>query len=278
MQRPDLSGLGLRILKNQTEGSEHPVDRFTDDVDAGKIIKIPVDAIAANPDQPRKYFDEQALHDLTESVREHGILQPIIVCRRDDEGFYLIAGERRWRAAKKAGLEKIPALVRGAADSAEIALIENLQRENLNPIEEAESLQRLKERRNLSDAELAHIVGKSRPSIIASLSLNRLPAVIRDECQTSDKFTKSQLLEVLRQPTTETQLAFWQVLRDGKLTVRQARAEVEKARGTKPLPKSFEHTYRPEDQAFTVKVKFRKTHVTADEIRQALEDALRELI
>ena len=117
------------------------------------------------PDQPRTYFDPEALHDLTESVRERGILQPIIVRRAPNgNGFVLIAGERRWRAATAAGLTKIPALIRQKEDPAEIALIENLQREDLNPIEEAESLQRLKDRRHLTDETLARIIGKSRVS------------------------------------------------------------------------------------------------------------------
>ncbi|MBI3784816.1 MAG: ParB/RepB/Spo0J family partition protein [Deltaproteobacteria bacterium] len=276
-KRPDLTGFGLRILGSSRNDGDHPVDSFTTDADAGKIINVPVGAIEPNPDQPRKYFDPEALADLTESVRQRGVLQPIIVRHKGDDGFVLIAGERRWRAATKAGLAKIPALVRHENDSAEIALIENLQRENLNPIEEAESLQRLKQQRDLTDEQLARIVGKSRPSIVASLSLNRLPQPIILECQTSDRFTKSQLLEVLRQPTAEAQLALWQLMKSGGLTVRQARAKVEETRGTKPISKSFEHSYRPDDRTFTVRVKFRKSRATTDDIRQALRAALDHL-
>ncbi len=276
-KRPDLKGLGLRILRSGQDGGDHPVDSFTTDADAGKIINIPVKAIEPNPDQPRKYFDVQALDDLTESVRQRGVLQPIIVRRKGEDGFVLIAGERRWRAATAARLAKIPALVRQAHDSAEIALIENLQRENLNPIEEAESLHRLKQQRDLTDKQLARIVGKSRPSIVASLSLVRLPKPIREYCQTSDRFTKSQLLEVLRQPTIAAQLALWQLMKDGGLTVRQVRAKVQESRGTKPVSKSFDHTYRSDDRAFTVRVKFRKVRATNDDIRHALRDALKHL-
>lgn len=276
-KRPDMKGFGLRILRGGQDGGDHPVDRFTTDADAGKIINIPVKAIEPNPDQPRKYFDREALDDLTESVRQRGVLQPIIVSHKGGDGFVLIAGERRWRAATAAGLAKIPALVRHARDSAEIALIENLQRENLNPIEEAESLQRLKEQRDLSDKQLARIVGKSRPSIAASLSLVRLPQPIREYCQTSDRFTKSQLLEVLRQPSVEGQLALWQLMKDGGLTVRQARTKVQETRGTTPASKSFEHMYRPDDRTFTVRVKFRKVRVSNDDIRQALRAALKHL-
>jgi len=275
-KRPDISGFAQRIL-GSAHDKDHPVDSFTTDAEAGKIINVPVDTIEPNPDQPRKYFDSQALEDLTQSVRQRGILQPIIVRHKGEDGFVLIAGERRWRAATAAGLAKIPALVRHEHDSAEIALIENLQRENLNPIEEAESLQRLKQQRDLTDEQLARIVGKSRPSVVASLSLNRLPEPIIQECQTSDRYTKSQLLEVLRQPTPEAQLALWQLMKDGGLTVRQARAKVQESRGTKPASKCFEHTYRPDDRVFTVRVKFRKARATREEIRQALHDALEHL-
>src|SRR5262249_27253826 len=133
---PKMPGLAERFLGVEVGKGEHPVVAFTDD-DAGRVMQIPPSEISANPDQPRRYFDEEALADLTESIRTRGVLQPIIV-RRDsktDGRFILIAGERRWRASKKAGLRKIPALVRGPNDDpAELALIENLQRENLNPI------------------------------------------------------------------------------------------------------------------------------------------------
>jgi len=97
-KRPDLNGLGLQIV--QRSGADvHPVDAFTDDADAGKVVNIPVYAITPNPDQPRKHFDRQALTDLTTSVRERGVLQPIIVRRTEDgDAFILVAGERRWRA------------------------------------------------------------------------------------------------------------------------------------------------------------------------------------
>lgn len=276
-KRPDIKALDLSHIQGRGADRRHPVDTFTEDADAGRVVNIPVAAITPNPDQPRKYFDPQALRELTESVRERGILQPIIVRRNPDGRFVLIAGERRWRASKAAGLAKIPALMRQREDPAEIALIENLQRENLNPIEEAESLLRLKQRRRLTDEQLARIVGKSRTSVVASLSLNRLPDAIRHECQTSDRFTKSQLLEVLRQPTVATQLAFWRAIKDHNLTIRQARAQIDASRGTTPVPRFFEHTYQPADRRFAVRVKFRKARATKDDIHTALRAALKDL-
>ena len=177
-KRPEIKALNLLLGRGDRADSRHPVDTFTDDGDAGRVVNIPVSAIRPNPDQPRTYFDPEALHDLTESVRERGILQPIIVRRATDgKGFFLIAGERRWRAATAAGLTKIPALTRQKEDPAEIALIENLQREDLNPIEEAESLKRLAFKRQIANrvpeknrlcAAVAHQIDRgAQPSWIA---------------------------------------------------------------------------------------------------------------
>jgi len=277
-KRPEIKALDLSLAHGDRGDAPHPVDTFTDDAAAGRVLNIPVTAIRPNPDQPRTYFDAEALHDLTESVRERGILQPIIVRRGSgDQGFILIAGERRWRAATAAGLGKIPALIRQKEDPAEIALIENLQREDLNPIEEAESLKRLKDRRHLTDQALARIIGKSRVSVTESLSLNTLPERIKIDCRTSDKFTKSQLLQVIRQPNSEAQLALWQAMKDGNVTIREARARTISARRNKPGPRPYEHKFQPEDRTFTVRVTFRKSRASRDDIRQALRDAMKNL-
>lgn len=278
--KPKISGFAERILGMETSKGAHPVVAFTED-DAGRVVQIPPSRISPNPDQPRHFFNKDALADLTESVRTRGVLQPIIV-RRDikrDGYFILIAGERRWRASKAAGLAKIPAMIRGPKDNpAEIALIENLQREDLNPIEEAESLQRLKRHRGLSDAALAKIIGKSRVSVTESLSLNSLPETIKAECRMSDKFKKSQLLQVLRQPNSDAQLALWHALKTGHITVREARAKTTAAKRTsKPGPRPYEHKFQPEERVFTVRVTFRKSRASNDEIRDALRQALKDL-
>jgi ParB family chromosome partitioning protein len=279
-EKPKIEGFAARILGIESSKGSHPVVAFTED-DAGRVVQIPPSRISPNPDQPRHYFDRDALAELTESVRTRGVLQPIMV-RRDEqrEGYFiLIAGERRWRASKAAGLTKIPAMIRGPKDDpAELAIIENLQREDLNPIEEAESLERLKERRHLTDGALAKIVGKSRVSVTETLSLNGLPEPIKAECRSSDKFKKSQLLQVLRQPNSEAQLALWQAMKAGNITVREARAKTAAAKQTnKPGPKPYEHTFQPEDRTFTVRVKFRKSRATHDEIREALREAIKSL-
>ena len=144
------------------------------------LIEIPVDHIEANPHQPRKAFDFKSLGELAASIRASGVIQPVIV-RRHADGYQLIAGERRWRAARQAGLERIPALVRDATDaqSLELALIENLLREDLNPMEEAEAYQKLLAQFSWTQEELAQRIGKDRSSIANCLRLLKLPAEIQ---------------------------------------------------------------------------------------------------
>ena len=148
-----------------------------------QVQEIAADAIRANRYQPRQNFDEAALEDLSESIRQYGILQPLIVRRLPEKGYELIAGERRLRAARKAGLEKVPALVReyNDAEISEIALIENIQRENLNIIEEAEAYAFLMQNFQLTQEMLAKKVGRSRPHIANSLRLLELAEPVQDK-------------------------------------------------------------------------------------------------
>ena len=148
-----------------------------------QVQEIAADEIRANRYQPRQNFDEAALEDLSESIRQYGILQPLIVRRLPEKGYELIAGERRLRAARKAGLEKVPALVReyNDAEISEIALIENIQRENLNIIEEAEAYAFLMQNFQLTQEMLAKNVGRSRPHIANSLRLLELAEPVQDK-------------------------------------------------------------------------------------------------
>lgn len=148
--------------------------------DEDRLIELPVNHIDVNPNQPRKTFSSEALDELVASVKSSGVIQPVIV-RRYGGGYQLIAGERRWRAARLAGLERIPALVREATDaqSLELALIENLLREDLNPMEAAEAYQKLLAQFAWTQEELAQRIGKDRTSIANSLRLLRLPEQIQ---------------------------------------------------------------------------------------------------
>jgi len=145
------------------------------------LLEVPLSSISPSSFQPRKHFDEEHLASLTASVRELGVLQPVLVRPRPDGTYELIAGERRWRAAKRAGLQTIPALVRSVGDEASLeqALVENIHRQNLNPLEEAAAYQQLIEDFHLTHEELATRVGKSRAAITNTLRLFQLPPTIQ---------------------------------------------------------------------------------------------------
>lgn len=151
-------------------------DNSIEEISSASTVKLKINEIEPNRDQPRKTFDEKALSELADSIQEHGVIQPLLV-RPVQDGYQLVAGERRWRAARLAGLTEVPVVVRELSDSEtmEIALIENLQREDLNPIEEAEGLQLLIDTYGLTQDECAKRVGKSRPAITNSLRLLNLP-------------------------------------------------------------------------------------------------------
>lgn len=148
--------------------------------DTDKVNQINVGEIQANPYQPRKIFDQVALEELAESIKEHGILQPIVV-RKAGEKYEIVVGERRFRAAKLVKLKKVPAIVKELSDQQmmELAILENLQREDLTPIEEAEAYQKLMEALNLTQEQLAFRLGKSRPHIANHIRLLALPAAVR---------------------------------------------------------------------------------------------------
>ncbi|MEX0863539.1 MAG: ParB/RepB/Spo0J family partition protein [Acidimicrobiia bacterium] len=145
-----------------------------------EFLHLPVDQIRANPDQPRSRFDDDALEELTASIREVGVLQPVIVGATED-GYVLIAGERRWRATKKAGMPTIPAVVRGSTGESTLvaSLVENLQREDLTPLEEAHAFKQLLEDYGMSQEQVADRVGKSRPAVSNTIRLLQLPGPIQ---------------------------------------------------------------------------------------------------
>ena len=145
------------------------------------VIELKITEVEPNENQPRRNFNQEALNSLAESIKEHGIVQPIII-RKADEGYQIVAGERRWRAARLAGVKTIPAVIKDYSDGQilEIALIENLQREDLNPIEEANAYKALMDEHNLSQDDIAKRLGKSRPAIGNSLRLLNLHDEIKE--------------------------------------------------------------------------------------------------
>jgi ParB family chromosome partitioning protein len=153
------------------------------ETDGGALsFRVEVDRITPSPFQPRRTFDEAKIEELAASIRNQGIIQPLVV-RRKGDGYELIAGERRWRAAMRAGLAQVPIVVRDASDheALQLALVENLQREDLNPIEEANGYRRLQEEFQWSQEEMAEKVGKSRPAIANSMRLLSLPTEVQQE-------------------------------------------------------------------------------------------------
>jgi ParB family chromosome partitioning protein len=150
------------------------------DAPGAATVELPIDSITPNPQQPRKDFDDKALRELSASLRQSGVLQPVVV-RRVGDGYQLIVGERRWRAAKLAGITRIPAVIREASDaqSLELALVENLLREDLNPMEEAEAYQRLLAEFGWTQEELAQRVARDRSSVANCLRLLKLPELIQ---------------------------------------------------------------------------------------------------
>ncbi|MGB5063844.1 MAG: ParB/RepB/Spo0J family partition protein [Candidatus Competibacter sp.] len=194
--------------------------------DLPKIVEMSVSEIHPNPDQPRKTFDEEKLRELARSIERQGLLQPIIVQRREasDGGYLLVAGERRFRAFQRLNKATIPAIItEGNPD--EIALIENIQREDLNPLEEAEALERMMERYHYTQEELGKVIGKAQNTVSETLQLTTLPPEIKDEYRTSDirMVSKSALIELTRIKDTHHQQSVWTAMKQGQWTVRAAR-------------------------------------------------------
>ena len=189
----------------------------------GPVRMIPLQKAEPNPDQPRKVFDPEALQELADSIAENGIIQPLTV-READGGYYqIIAGERRWRAARMAGIEEIPVLIVDADDekAAKLALIENLQREDLNPMEEAMGYQRLMSEYGLTQEETAKAVTKSRSAVANTLRLLQLPEAIA-EMVSDRRLTPGHARAVMTVPGEKRQLAAAQKICALQLSVRQA--------------------------------------------------------
>ena len=205
------------LNETREDGSERRRIQDTKRLKGARLI--PIDRIRPDPDQPRKTFGKESLQDLVDSIREHGILQPIAVEYDEQEDYYkIINGERRWQAANEAGLKEIPCIERVVDEQTRLVhqLVENLQREDLNPIEEAEGYHTLVERFGYTHEQLAQSVGKSRTVVTETLSLNNLPEDIKQDCRTSDNYNKSILLQVVRQSDFQTMLSMWERIKAGE--------------------------------------------------------------
>jgi ParB family chromosome partitioning protein len=254
---------------------EHYVEALTSS--AGQPIGrlLAIDLIDPNPEQPR-----QAMGDLTElmaSITEKGIIEPLVVRQRGGR-FQIVAGERRYQAAVQVGLSEVPAVIRDVDDQEviELALIENLQRKDLTPFEEAEALHSLASRGHLTHEQLAKKLGKSRTAISESLALHDMPKEIQQLCRLADISSKSLLLQIVRQSDPQKMAALVaRISRSGGATRQQLRAE--QARPKAGRPRAFVFAFRPTTKQFDLKLRFRKPNVPKAEVIATLEAILAEL-
>jgi len=222
--------------------SEKSTTQFSADIPEGtreEVREIAISAISPNPRQPRTNFDEDDLDELAASIQEHGIIQPLILSKAEKPGFFiLIAGERRLMAAKRIGLDTVPAILRSSneQEKLELALIENVQRTNLSPLDTAEAFRQLSEEFNLSHSEIAKRVGKSRVSVTNTLRLLNLPASVSDALR-ANSISEGHARALLALPNAQAQSAALQTIIDKGLNVRQTEELVQKFRGEKPSPK-----------------------------------------
>jgi len=224
---------------------------------SGSAQFIPITQIQPNPSQPRTEINNESLQELAASIREHGIIQPLILTKDNGEELYtLVAGERRLRAAKIAGLESVPVIIREASDQErlELALIENIQRENLTPLEAAEAYQRLNDEFGLQQDQIADRVGKSRVAVTNTIRLLKLP----DEAKralTTGKITEGHARAILGLSSPQAQLAALQTIQRGELNVRQAEELVRKLSGIKPKTEDKKAPKPPEVRAMEEKLR-----------------------
>ena len=203
----------------------------------GGVRYIPVEQIAPNPRQPRSNFDSDGLEGLADSIREHGILQPLVVSSGDEAGQYiLIAGERRLMAARQVGLDLVPVILREASDQErlELALIENLQRTDLGPLDEAQAYQQLVEEFDLSHEEIAARIGKKRPTVTNTLRLLNLPSTVR-QALIEERISEGHARALLSLTSMQGQEAALQAILDKGLSVRQTEELVRKLSGHKQV-------------------------------------------
>jgi ParB family chromosome partitioning protein len=227
------TGLGRGLGALLGDAAIRPPDNGT--------VELRISEVEPNSDQPRKTFDRAALSELTESVRAHGVLTPLLVRRTSSGAYQIIAGERRWRAARAAGLSTIPAIIHDADDlrATELALIENLQREDLNPIEVAEGYRILADDYGLTQEDISERVGRSRPAIANSMRILSLPEPVLDMIRLG-RLSEGHARSLLSLPGAKAMEKAAARMADGALTVRQGEALVKKtisgAKEAKPRP------------------------------------------
>ena len=239
---------------------------------------VPVDKIRPNPDQPRKMLGD--LRELTDSIKEKGVLEPLLVrfVPRDD-CYHIISGERRYHASRAAGLREVPCIEKIAddAETLELALIENLQRKDLTPFEEADGLQRLAEHFDYTHDDIAKKIAKARSSVTETMSLRVIPEGLRKLCIEHGIVSKSLLLQIARQPSEKKMVEAIQRIAQAGLTRDEARRERQEEKNAGPRPQPFIFHFRPENEAFRLRIQFRKSNVSRGELIETLRNLLEML-
>ncbi len=243
--------------------------------------RIPIDLIDANPDQPRSAMGD--LEELRRSIASKGVLEPILVRQREDGRFTIISGERRFRAAVDAGLAEIPCIEMDVSDSEllEITLVENLQRKDLTPFEEADGYRSLKERHGYTHEQIAEAVGKSRVSVTEALAIGRLPEPVKEECRRADITSKSFLLELGRLRSEEMMLEAVHAWTAGADVTRDVLREVKRSGAKQGKVPSLKKTYCldfvPEDRRYRLSLVFLGKGHRKEDVLQAVRDLLRRI-
>jgi ParB family chromosome partitioning protein len=243
----------------------------------GRMVEI--ERVDPNPHQPRKDFGDLA--DLVQSVKEKGILEPILVRAKAKGRLEIIAGERRYQAGLRAGLSQVPILEIDVDDrgALEISLIENLQRKDLTSFEEAAAIQRLCDDYGYTHEQVARSLGRSRIAITELLALNRMPAEVQEACRRADNATKSTNHENVRQPDTPSMLAMVKSITEKKLTRDEVRDAKRRKGQIKPRGRNYVYNYRPDDRQYSFSLRFRdRKEVDRVELIRTLQSILEQLV
>lgn len=258
----------------------HFVDHITSGRSTAVGRMIEADRIDPNPTQPRREMRD--LDELVGSIRERGILEPLLVRPLETGRFQIIAGERRFQAAKQVGLTMVPCVELEVDDRGclEISLVENLQRRDLTPFEEAEAVNRLVEEFSYTHEQIARKLGRSRTSVTEILSLNRMPQTVKDACRRADITAKSTLMEIVRQPDEATMLALVAAVSSEALTrdeVRERKKDAAGAANAVQRLRPFVFRYKPRDRDFSLSLKFDRETVEPTDLIRTLEGIIADL-
>ena len=256
---------------------EHYVEAlsFSSGTPVGRMA--PIDQIDPNPHQPRQVMGD--LSELMASIAEKGVIEPLVVRQRAGR-YQIIAGERRYQAAVQVGLRELPVVVRDVDDTEviELALVENLQRKDLTPFEEAEALHALADKCGYTHEDLARKLGKSRTSVTESLALNQMPEDVKNLCRLADINSKSLLLQIVRQSDPRKMIALVERMTREGITTRQDLRKAAAAPKVKAgRPRSYVFSYRAPSKDFNLKLQFKKSQVEREEIIKTLLGIIEEL-